>query len=146
MLVVASCTSEAPNTTLEPEKAILGKWEVISIGGDPPNSGIGFTVPQDLQHSGIFPGMRDTGNGYVEYLPDSLIMWHNKIPEYNVILIEKYWIDDSFFHLKFNYKIDLEGTPLVYRYVYRFYDDKMWLENIDLNTLVPRDVLLQPKK
>ena len=145
MLVVASCTPEAPNPTLEPEKAILGKWKLIEKSHSPyvyhHTDFNGYSIsPYD--DSGLYPSLRN--NGYTEYLLDSLIKWHSEDLSYSIILPEKYWIDTvtTLLYVKVRYD---DETVEVYSYDYRFYDDRMGLDD-QCECIISNVCIFQRKK
>ena len=74
---LASCKDESVNgNDIDPEKAILGKWELVLLTR---NSG------NDEQ--------KYTPTGYFEYLPDSLMAWYDYATKKYTIFEAKYWLE-----------------------------------------------------
>ena len=67
--------NDEPNP--DPEKAILGKWELVLLTRN---------MGQDEQQY--------TPTGYIEYLPDSLMAWYDYATKKYTILERKYWLEE----------------------------------------------------
>jgi hypothetical protein len=104
LLITAFSCKKDEKPSFDPDKAILGKWEIIEMGNWPNMEPV--TEP----------------TGYKEYLSDSILQEY----EYKTgnIYIKKYWID-SLLHVG----IDREdGFQLVFEYKYEFFDNKLRLD------------------
>jgi len=74
--------SEDDNANIDPEEAILGKWELVLLTR---NSG------SDEQ--------KYTPTGYFEYLPDSLMAWYDYATKKYTVFEGKYWLDNTIKYL-----------------------------------------------
>jgi hypothetical protein len=110
------CKKDEPLLT-DPVKAILGKWIIIEMGGEPV----------------------EEPSGYKEYLPDSVLLEYDYVTG-EIGFVKKYWID-SLLHEGI-YRED--GFLLTFEYRYLFYDDKLKLEYSNLiamyNTFVYKKI------
>jgi len=106
-LIISSCSKSEPlQLDLDPQKAILGKWELIEGGGRPYNS-----------------------PDYVEYLPDSIVRYYDGIQK-QFISQTTYWLKDSMLYKG----IYVDGAFDGERLEYHFFDNnnKLQLENHNL--------------
>jgi hypothetical protein len=95
LIILMAISCEEEKAEIDPSVAILGKWEIIELGG--------FS---------IIP------TGYSEYLLDSVLK--EFVYESEAVAIRKYWIDDSIlYHLSV-----FEGNDSIgHRYKYNFSDN-----------------------
>jgi len=106
-LVIASCSKSKPlRPDLEPEKAILGKWNIIEAGGHPYNS-----------------------PDYVEYLPDSIVRYYDGAQK-RFISETTYWLTDSLLYRGTYVDGVFDGTQEKYHFSDN--NNKLRLENRDL--------------
>jgi len=73
---LSSCSNKM-NDDLDPEKAILGKWELVLLTR---NMG-----KDEVQH---------TPTGYIEYLPESRMVWYDYATKKYTVLDGKYWLEE----------------------------------------------------
>jgi len=105
-----SCEKE--KNQLDPNKAILGKWEIVEMGN--------------------WPDMDSIKNplGYQEYLPDSILLEY--IYETKTTYYKKYWLDES---LLYRATPMDDGSLFVLRYKYQFSNNNNKLKlNIQATT------------
>ena len=72
-----SCNKMIDELDTDPEKAILGKWELVLLTRN---------VGDEIQH---------TPTGYIEYLPDSLMAWYDYATRKRTLLESKYWLEEG---------------------------------------------------
>jgi len=95
-LVISSCSKSKPHQPdLDPQKAILGKWEVIEAGGHSYNS-----------------------SGYSEYSPDSIVRFYD-YTEGRFTSQTPYWLTDSILYRG----IYVDGVFQGNQYKYHFFDN-----------------------
>lgn len=120
-IVMSACSKD--DAPLDPQKAILGKWEFVGyiLGGQPE-----------------YPNQP---KGYVEYLNDSLMKWNDYSTGEYKTLPGKYWID-SLLHYK-----DVEFPDIGHgrKFMYEFYDDKMELVSTDMINITSYAQIFQRK-
>ena len=92
-----SCKKEKIET--DPQKAILGKWEIVEMGNWPNMDPIEDPL------------------GYEEYLPDSVLRQFDY--KTNTSIYKKYWIEDSTLLIS---TLREDGLELVFEYKYDFFD------------------------
>jgi|AGTN01.3.fsa_nt_gi hypothetical protein len=90
----------------DPKQAILGKWELIERGVG------GVTEPYKA-------------NRYIEYLADSTMVYFYYDTNEYVVSDAIYWIDTLLYH-------GSHDKAIVIEYSYKFYEDKMWLQYINM--------------
>ena len=73
---LVSCSEK--NDDIDPEKLILGKWELVLLTR---NMG-----EDEIQH---------TPTGYIEYLPDNLMAWYDYATKEYTLLESKYWLEED---------------------------------------------------
>jgi len=83
LMLVGSFTScsNKMDDDLDPEKAILGKWELVLLTRD--------MGKDEVQH---------TPTGYIEYLPEGQMAWYDYSSKVYTLFEEKYCLADSFVH------------------------------------------------
>ncbi|MDO5666143.1 MAG: hypothetical protein Q4G63_12940 [Bacteroidia bacterium] len=104
-----ACEKEEPySPPSDPKQIILGKWEIIERGvGD-------VTEP--------YKSIR-----CVEYLADGRMAYYYYDTKEYIVSDGIYWIDGEFLYW------GSQDKSLVYRYSYKFYEDKMWLQYITIS-------------
>lgn len=90
-----ACENE--KTSIDPTKAILGKWEITEMGNWPDMEPVNEPL------------------GYEEYLPDSVLREYEYATQKSYY--KKYWIDDSLLYIGITRE---DGFLLVIRYKYQF--------------------------
>tara|TARA_R110002096_G_scaffold434606_1_gene656860 strand:+ start:1057 stop:1476 length:420 start_codon:yes stop_codon:yes gene_type:complete len=101
-LVLLFTACEKDDLPIDPNNAILGKWEITHLG-----NGADAPAYEDLF-------------SYQEYLPDSISRYYNYREQrfYN----EKYWIEDSLLYRSYLFidAIDKDTTVFVDKYKFQF--------------------------
>ena len=76
LLILAGCFySCTDDVVTDPEKAILGKWELVL-----------------LTRNGGKDEVKHTPAGYIEYLPDGLMRWYDYATKEYTLFEGKYWL------------------------------------------------------
>lgn len=94
LFLFSGCAEDEPRVT-DPQKAILGKWEVTQTN-------LGPQKP----------------NGYVEYLSDSIRLFYSYTDK--SFSYEKYWLNDSILIRSFEYRDPYDNETTVFKWQYRY--------------------------
>jgi hypothetical protein len=102
LLTFTGCTKD---DEIVPQKAILGKWELVELGN--------------------YPDMRPyTAGGYTEYQPDSIFRYFDY--ELNCFTLPaKYWFDGPYYFEGYERE---DGYLIVVKFTYSFQNDKLRLD------------------
>ena len=91
-----SCNKMVDELDTDPEKAILGKWELVLLTRN---------VGDEIQH---------TPTGYVEYLPGGRFGWYDYATKEYTLYEGKYWVENIVWTPESDYDTDTDCCILHY--------------------------------